>query len=784
LQNMQGTPVMSYVKFLYPGMWVMRKMRFGSKLAIVFLVAFVPLLYIVWQQISRTLSDTQVTRAEVYGVRVVEHATDLIRVLQAHRGQTNMLLLGNAAALGGRDQARGKLAEGRKQLEHLLDDKQGANAPPEWVSLRGRLDTLINDLEGKDAPQAFGLHTALVEDFTRFVYGVADKSGLLYDPDPQIYLLMDMSVSRLIPLREQIGRLRGSGAGFLSKPVLTDDATGRVTVLANVLSAWARDVAYSQNLLSGLGFKDASGDAAQSAVTTFVNLTKERFKPGAPSGNSDAYFSAGTQAIDAIGEYHKAVNHALVTHLHEREKSLKHSLYLLIVGSIIATVLLMYLILSFNLSFLSDLRQVLRFMEETASGNLRHEVRIRGVDELSDMSHAMDVMVNNISVMVASVRSNSALVANSGDVLVTGNRSLSDRTEQQAANLEETTASVQELASTVQANAQASLESDRAAQGVRATAEEGAAGMNQAIESIEAIEASTRRMDEIVGVIDGLAFQTNILALNAAVEAARAGESGRGFAVVAAEVRSLAQRSAASAKEIRQLITASTAQVAVGVLQIRGAAKNITAIADGVRSVAGNMSLISASSAEQSTSLAEITTAIRQLDQITQQNASMVEQAVNQASELQVRASVLADAVSVFKLQQGSADEARELVDRALELRQRSGGRDAFIREVTAKHSGLFDRDMYVFVLDHSGKYLAFAGNQAKVGTRVQDVAGIDGNALMQSILNQAEASPGWVEYEISNPLTGQVQTKMSYVLKVDDVYVGCGVYKSLMAKV
>jgi phosphotransferase system IIB component/biotin operon repressor len=413
---------------------------------------------------------------------------------------------------------------------------------------------------------------------------------------------------------------------------------------------------------------------------------------------------------------------------------------------------------------------------------LRHTVKIRGKDELSEMSHAMDVMVNNISVMVASVRSNSALVANSGDVLVTGNEALSGRTEQQAANLEETSASVQELSSTVKDNAHTAQKSDQAAQGVRGVAEQGAQGMVEAIASVEAIEASTKRMDEIVGVIDGLAFQTNILALNAAVEAARAGESGRGFAVVATEVRSLAQRSAASAKEIRQLIGASSAQVATGVAQIRAAGANITRIVDGVRDVAANMSHISASSAEQSNSLAEITTAIRQLDEITQQNAAMVEQAVSQATALQERASVLSDAVSVFKLQQGSADEARALVERALSLRRGAGSRDAFVREVTPKESALFDRDMYVFVLDRSGQYLAFGGNPAKVGTRVQDVAGIDGNALMASIIGQASVAPGWVEYDIVNPLNGKVQTKMSYVVQVDDVFVGCGVYKNLMA--
>lgn len=143
---------------------------------------------------------------------------------------------------------------------------------------------------------------------------------------------------------------------------------------------------------------------------------------------------------------------------------------------------------------------------------------------------------------------------------------------------------------------------------------------------------------------------------------------------------------------------------------------------------------------------------------------------------------MLADAVSVFQLQQGSADEARRLVDQALELRRNLGSRDAFVREVTLANNKLFDRDMYVFILDGTGRYLAFGGNPAKVGTRVQDVPGIDGDALITSIVDQASMGPGWVEYDIVNPLSGKVQTKMSYVVKVDDVYTGCGVYKNLVS--
>lgn len=448
---------------------------------------------------------------------------------------------------------------------------------------------------------------------------------------------------------------------------------------------------------------------------------------------------------------------------------------------VLVLVVLVYLMLAFYRSFMADLRQVMHFMEQTAHGNLREKVDIRGRDELGAMARAMQGMVASLSGMVASIRSNSALVAHAGQSLAAGNRELSDRTEQQAANLEQTSASVQDLSSTVQDNARTMQQAHAQAVQVRGVADRGAQGMAQAVQSVEAVQGSAQRMDEIIGVIDGLAFQTNILALNAAVEAARAGEAGRGFAVVAAEVRSLAQRSAESAKEIRQLIGTSSGQVATSVEQIHAAGSSIGEIVTGIRGVADSMSTISVSSAEQSTSLNEITAAIRQLDEITQRNAAMVEHAVEQAEKLEQRASTLAQAVEAFHLQQGTADEALALVQRALVYRQQTT-REGFVRGLTDRQQGFHDRDMYVFALDRQGHYLAFGGNPAKVGTRVQDIPGIDGQGLLEAIVTQAEHEPGWVEYDITNPATGAVQTKMSYVQQVDDLYVGCGVYKNLVA--
>jgi signal transduction histidine kinase len=149
---------------------------------------------------------------------------------------------------------------------------------------------------------------------------------------------------------------------------------------------------------------------------------------------------------------------------------------------------------------------------------------------------------------------------------------------------------------------------------------------------------------------------------------------------------------------------------------------------------------------------------------------------------LEVRATTLSEVVAAFKLQQGTAEEAFAMVTRALAYRRDCGSHDVFVRNVSKSETGFFDRDMYLFVLDQRGTYLAFGGNTAKVGTRVQDISGIDGDGLMRAITTQAQTEPGWVEYDITNPSSGQVQTKMSFVQQLDEVIVGCGVYKNLIA--
>ncbi len=443
--------------------------------------------------------------------------------------------------------------------------------------------------------------------------------------------------------------------------------------------------------------------------------------------------------------------------------------------------LVAYVAWALQASLSADLEQLLEVVGRTSRGDLSARSGISGQDELAQLGAQLDRMVLTLSAMVADIRSNAALVSHAGEILAADSRELASRTEQQAANLEQTAASVEQIAAAVNTNAQTAGGADGRAASVRQAADSGVAAMEQAVASVQAIQQGAQRMNEIIGVIDGIAFQTNILALNAAVEAARAGEQGRGFAVVASEVRSLAGRSAEAAREIRVLIGDSVRQVEASAGLIREAGEGISGVANGIRAVATSVTEISQSGAEQGRGLREISEAVQQLDQITQRNAQMVGVAVQQAESLQERAATLSQAVQLFRLQQGTAEEAMALVGRAVALRRGSTA-DGLLRTITDPAQPFHDRDMYVFALDAAGTYRAFGGNPAKVGTRVQDIAGIDGNGLLQSIARQCERGPGWVEYDITNPTTGRVQTKMSFVQQLDDVYLGCGVYKSLAA--
>jgi methyl-accepting chemotaxis protein len=284
-----------------------------------------------------------------------------------------------------------------------------------------------------------------------------------------------------------------------------------------------------------------------------------------------------------------------------------------------------------------------------ASGDLASPVELKAGDSTSMMA-AMKAMRDNLAGIVSQVRTGTEAIASASSQVAAGSQDLSSRTEQQASSLEETASSMEELTGTVKQNADNARQANLMADAASSVAQKGGDAINDVVGTMADISASASKIRDIIGVIDGIAFQTNILALNAAVEAARAGEQGRGFAVVATEVRNLAQRSASAAKEIKQLIEDSSSKVENGSRQVNAAGATILEIVDSVKRVTDIMSEISAASQEQTTGIEQINQAIVQMDQVTQQNAALVEEAAAASEAMQVQAARLADAVSVFRL--------------------------------------------------------------------------------------------------------------------------------------
>ncbi|MES2243427.1 MAG: methyl-accepting chemotaxis protein [Pseudomonadota bacterium] len=336
--------------------------------------------------------------------------------------------------------------------------------------------------------------------------------------------------------------------------------------------------------------------------------------------------------------------------LQEAESDAARGRTFIIVGGLLALLLGTGLAIVLTRSIVIPLRQAVHSARHIADGDLTQPIDSAGRDEAAELLQALKAMQSSLVTIVGNVRSGTDTIATASSQIAAGNHDLSSRTEEQASSLEETAASMEELTSTVKQNADNARQANQLAVTASSVAVKGGSVVAEVVGTMGAINASSRKIVDIIGVIDGIAFQTNILALNAAVEAARAGEQGRGFAVVAAEVRNLAQRSAAAAKEIKTLIGDSVDKVEEGSKQVAEAGKTMDEIVDSVKRVTDIMAEITAASQEQTQGIEQINQAITQMDQVTQQNAALVEEAAAAASSLQEQASGLSQVVSVFRL--------------------------------------------------------------------------------------------------------------------------------------
>jgi methyl-accepting chemotaxis protein len=760
-----------------PGTALMRRLRIPVKLTVISACMFVPMFWLVVNNAVQTYGQVTYTEAEMVGADLAQEIAQVVHNTQMARGLHGRVLAGD------KDQGD-KLATTRAQLKTSMQavDKTLASAPFEmndvWKPIRESVDKVIRGQMPDNAFESFEVHTELIERMRQAVLLVGERSGLLFDPEAQTYFMMDVVISRWIMLTESAAKLRGKGTVVLRAPVGEPD---RVSMAANtvLLEKMLVDVDLVLEALQRTGYEiPDSWGAAQAATRAFTSVSLERFSADTLAVDADTYFKQASDAVNATNAFGEDMVKALHAAFDARITRLYSSMAVNLSLSLLGLLLLTYLCMSYYLAFAGALRALHKGVEAVASGDLSHCMQVRGRDEVADIGRLVDGMNNRLSAMVAQVRSSAARVEMAGQQVSEGSLALSQRTEDQASSLAQTVATIAQVSSAAASNAESSQELNVLTQTLTQNAEKGGAAMTETVNSMSRLEESSRRVAEVVGLIDDIAFQTGMLSLNAAVEAARAGEAGKGFSVVAHEVRQLAQRCAESAEEIRQLIGDAVDQVTQSSNNIQQVSGALDAVMEGIRSVSDRLHNISTSSAQQSASLGEVTQSVGSLDGITRQNAVMVEEATASSRVLVERAQTLRDAVGTIRLRQGSADEAHALVMRAVK-HLATVGREQALQDFQNKESGFIDRDLFLFGIDREGSYFIHGAHPNLIGSTVFESPGLDGDKFLPEFWRAADHGGGWISYLIRNPATGLIDQKESFILKIgDNEAIGCGVYQ------
>jgi methyl-accepting chemotaxis protein len=430
------------------------------------------------------------------------------------------------------------------------------------------------------------------------------------------------------------------------------------------------------------------------------------------------------------------------------------------------------------------LRDTIGTAKRISTGDLTAIPPVGAPGGIGELQQALADISERMFAIVSGVRFGTLAIATTAGQVSSDNTALSSRTESQASSLQQTASSMEELTSTVRQNAENAQQANQLVISASDRASKGGEAVNHVVSTMNSIKDSSRKVMDIIGVIDGIAFQTNILALNAAVEAARAGEQGRGFAVVAAEVRNLAQRSANAAKEIKSLIGDSVEKVDAGSKVANDAGRAIGELVTSVRQVTDIMKNITAASQEQSAGIEEINRAIMQVGDMTQKNAALVEDASKMSASLQDQALTLTHAVSDFRLgarEFGNADDALAMV-RSASAFAGQYGKDALIAEVNKLVKGRFiDRDLYLIVIGFDYIIVAHGTNPRLVNFDGSTLKDPDGKFYSKEMVNLAKANgSGWIDYKYAHPVTKEIKQKSSYFEAVENGLIACGFYKTI----
>ena len=641
-----------YHGWLAPGVRLFRSIGFKAKAWWVSVAFVVPLVMALGFLAMAAIEQVTSTEAEQQGMRYARPLLALVAAAQDRRRAA----AGNDSDLAAlQDKVKDAFAQVQAQ-QALLGKALDLEAP--FEALRKAHDGLQQNATAANPDATFTAHTEYIATALDLVRKVVDNSQLALDPEAQTFHMMNMAVLRGPLQTENTSRLAGMGTLALrdsakgkEMSTLRHDWVTQWLALWNFVDADVENAFQAGVEVDPVAAKTFDMAGTDAAADAFKKAVQQQLQGASATGDPAAFLALGNAAVSKQTALNMQVMDRLDKQLQARVQRLKLTLAEELALSVFFVALAAYLLMSFYKVMMGGLQEVGEHLKQITQGNLTTAPTPWGRDEAAALMTTMGEMQTSLRRVVSSVLQSSSQVQNASHEISSASLDLSERTEKSAASLEETAASMEQIAGTVRHTSEAVAGASAIVQENAIAATHGGEVIAKVVSTMDGIRSSSGRIGEIIGVIDGIAFQTNILALNAAVEAARAGEQGRGFAVVATEVRALAGRSAAAAREIKALITDSVSQVESGAQVVADAGATIGNIVSNASRIASLMNEIATATREQSTGVAQVGSAVHELDQSTQQNAALVEQTAAAAGALSDQARHLAEEVAFFKMQ-------------------------------------------------------------------------------------------------------------------------------------